>query len=293
MAKSPGSQPGESGSKPLGVTMPPWRNPGILATSRALCLKGLVGSNPTGGTRVYVSMECCTITNVDREHLAAIVASSKSYREVMLRLGKSSGSAWHQIKRLIAEFEIDISHFLGRRANSGTSHRGGPEKYTCHNVHTCTTPLRVSILRRILKESGREYKCENCGNTGIWNDRLLELEVDHIDGNTCNSTLTNLRYMCPNCHAQTTTHGFRGRQHSKETRRAISESRQRGGTRQTHHTQNVAPSGVRVRFPPLVPDPRLNRPGINRPWGEAIGFSPQFADVADLADAPRSERGEV
>ena len=30
---------------------------------------------------------------------------------------------------------------------------------------------------------------------------------------------------------------------------------------------------------------------MKRPRGEAIGISPPIADVADLADAPRSERG--
>ena len=34
-------------------------------------------------------------------------------------------------------------------------------------------------------------------------------ELDHIDGNPTNHNLTNLRLICPNCHALTKTYRFR------------------------------------------------------------------------------------
>lgn len=53
-----------------------------------------------------------------------------------------------------------------------------------------------------------EYKCQVC-NLSEWNNKPLTLEVDHTDGNNQNHELSNLRYLCPNCHSQTET--WRGR----------------------------------------------------------------------------------
>jgi predicted RNA-binding Zn-ribbon protein involved in translation (DUF1610 family) len=162
---------------------------------------------------------------MDREKLIVVVASSKSYREVVLRMGMTSGSAWHAVKREIEALQLDVTHFLGRSANSGERHRGGPEKITAQNIHTIKRGVRTTILRRVLQELDREYRCVKCGNTGEWNGKPLELEIDHIDGNSSNPDPTNLRYLCPNCHALTPTHGFKGRHHTEESRAKISQSR--------------------------------------------------------------------
>jgi 5-methylcytosine-specific restriction endonuclease McrA len=64
-------------------------------------------------------------------------------------------------------------------------------------------------LNRIIKEfSLLEYKCSECGIAN-WRDKDISLELDHIDGNAHNCKLSNLRYVCPNCHSQTKT--YKGR----------------------------------------------------------------------------------
>lgn len=64
------------------------------------------------------------------------------------------------------------------------------------------------LAKRLLKEGIKEHKCENCEITE-WNNLPVPLELDHIDGNSYNHQKDNLRFLCPNCHAQTSTH--RGR----------------------------------------------------------------------------------
>lgn len=66
-------------------------------------------------------------------------------------------------------------------------------------------------LRDLLLEIGRDYRCECCGQPPVHNGRSLTLQVDHIDGDNRNQERTNLRFLCPNCHSQTPTFGWKNR----------------------------------------------------------------------------------
>ena len=62
-------------------------------------------------------------------------------------------------------------------------------------------------MRKYLVET-REYKCDECGVGEIYNGKPLSLQVDHIDGDVKNNEHKNLRFLCPNCHTQTSTWGI-------------------------------------------------------------------------------------
>ena len=55
---------------------------------------------------------------------------------------------------------------------------------------------------RLIKEGILEEKCAICNNT-LWMGLRVPLELDHIDGVKENWSISNLRLLCPNCHAQT------------------------------------------------------------------------------------------
>ncbi len=61
-----------------------------------------------------------------------------------------------------------------------------------------------NTLRKYLKEV-KGYVCEGCGIDGMYNNKPITLQVDHIDGNSDNNFPNNLRLLCPNCHSQTET----------------------------------------------------------------------------------------
>lgn len=67
------------------------------------------------------------------------------------------------------------------------------------------------LKNRLYAENIKKNICEECG-ISEWNGKPIMCEMDHIDGNSNNHSLDNLRILCPNCHSQTETFRFkRGR----------------------------------------------------------------------------------
>ena len=83
-------------------------------------------------------------------------------------------------------------------------------KITNKEIEQGLTDRDPRILKRYLTEK-HGNNCFICGQVDSWNDKPLSLQLDHIDGNSDNNALPNLRVLCPNCHSQTETFGAKGR----------------------------------------------------------------------------------
>lgn len=72
--------------------------------------------------------------------------------------------------------------------------------------------LYSSTLRQhlIKNNSLGEYKCNKCG-IKEWNNSQITLELEHIDGDRNNNIKSNLEWLCPNCHSQTSTYKSKNR----------------------------------------------------------------------------------
>lgn len=68
----------------------------------------------------------------------------------------------------------------------------------------------TSTLKKYLRDKFGDV-CSCCGQLPVWNGKPLQLQLDHIDGNSDNNLPTNLRLLCPNCHTQTNNFGSRGK----------------------------------------------------------------------------------
>jgi hypothetical protein len=64
---------------------------------------------------------------------------------------------------------------------------------------------RASVRKRIIRDNLIAYECNECG-LSEWKGKKLSLHLDHIDGNAWNHELSNLRFLCPNCHSLTETY---------------------------------------------------------------------------------------
>jgi predicted RNA-binding Zn-ribbon protein involved in translation (DUF1610 family) len=65
--------------------------------------------------------------------------------------------------------------------------------------------VKTSLLRRVLREAGVAYMCGACRLEPLWQGQHLTLVIDHVNGDWLDNRLPNLRFLCPNCHAQTAT----------------------------------------------------------------------------------------
>ena len=66
-------------------------------------------------------------------------------------------------------------------------------------------------LKKIIEDNDLlKPECSECKTPNIWNNKKLVLELDHIDGDSFNCNFSNLRYLCPNCHSQTSSYRGRG-----------------------------------------------------------------------------------
>ena len=146
--------------------------------------------------------------------LEELCKNSYSYAEVLRKAGrKQGGGTQATLRKKIKEFGIDTSHFTGQRWQNSPNqidNHENREKYSLEEVFIKNSPVIQKVLRRYVERHNLiPYKCQNCGCDGHWQNGVIALEIDHIDGDNTNNEISNLRYLCPNCHALTDT--YRGK----------------------------------------------------------------------------------
>ena len=142
----------------------------------------------------------------DDDRLGELVRTSTSIRQVIIGLGcKPTGASYRGVKERIEILGISTSHFTGQGWMGG---RTFPERQKSVEQLIAAGAATGEIRKRLISSGRRQHRCETCERTA-WCGRPIPLELDHIDGDRDNNDLTNLRLLCPNCHAQTPT--YRGR----------------------------------------------------------------------------------
>jgi len=155
------------------------------------------------------------------EQFVELIKNSTNVSEVLFKLGYTvKGNSWgySQIRRRMSDLGLAFSDFKGKSAlKSGSEKVVDPKKLFSKNSKHQRTVLR----RYVIRENLIPYKCAICGVTE-WNGKTLSLELDHINGINNDNRLENLRFLCPNCHSQTSTYGSRNQQ-KNESEYEISE----------------------------------------------------------------------
>ena len=137
------------------------------------------------------------------------IATSRSFAQALTRLGyRPGGRIQAEFKRRVSALGLDTSHFSGQGWRLGSRNPVVPA-LSLSKILVEGRYSRTSNLKRRLLEAGlKQPQCEVCGGTR-WRDQPMPLELDHVNGRRDDDRLSNLRLLCPNCHAQTET--YRGR----------------------------------------------------------------------------------
>lgn len=148
-----------------------------------------------------------TIKSIPEDRLREIVAQSLSRSDVFRTLGmRISGSTFDTLDKCIEKFGIPVSHFK-RGCQTGN------QKIPLREIMVENSKYRSSndLKKRLIAEGILENECSECGLGDTWNKKPLVLHLDHINGKRNDNRRKNLRLLCPNCHSQTPTFGFKKR----------------------------------------------------------------------------------
>jgi len=149
------------------------------------------------------------------KQLRKAVKESKSIRQVLRGLNlKMAGGNYAQIKKYLKLYKINTEHFTGQGWNKGMQGIGKPLIKLKDILVRNSDFQSFKLKKRLFSENIKPQHCEICGWKERSKDGRLPLELDHINGESGDNRLENLRVLCPNCHSLQPTH--RGRNRKKK-----------------------------------------------------------------------------
>ena len=149
--------------------------------------------------------------DLDDAAFLQLVDEKRNRAEILSTLGlSSSGGNQKVLNDRLRSLGASASRFHPR------VHKGGRAPLNLDVLLVRGSPHnRATIKRRLILTGTFVEKCSICGQEPVWQNMRLVLVLDHINGDTTDSTLENLRLLCPNCNSQTSTFAGRNVEHAK------------------------------------------------------------------------------
>lgn len=159
------------------------------------------------------------------EALAKAVPEALSVAQVLQAIGlRPAGGNYKTVQVRIEELGLDCSHFRRQAWSKGKKIPRDAllslAEILVEGSHYQSNKLR----QRLLSEGLKKPQCESCLLT-TWNGKSIPLELEHVNGNSNDNRLENLKIFCPNCHAQTVS--YRGRNIGRASRPRTPTGRER------------------------------------------------------------------
>lgn len=143
------------------------------------------------------------------EELKESVGKSYCMSNLIENLNKTyTGTYVRIVKKYLIHYNIDTSHFDPHKKNKERILKGEVQiKYPIEYYLQYGSKIGSSHLKeRLYKENIKQRCCEKCGQGEEWRGDKISMILDHINGDSKDNRIENLRILCPNCNAALPTH---------------------------------------------------------------------------------------
>lgn len=145
-----------------------------------------------------------------KEYLENLIKSSSCVSDVLRGYNLCTGGSASRtaLNRLAEQWEVDLKFSKKNisKKHSEVARKRPVEEVLCQNSKVSQTCLRRTVRR---EETLDLTKCSICGINNVWNNKPMQLILDHINGVNNDNRVENLRMICPNCNSQLETTGSR------------------------------------------------------------------------------------
>lgn len=150
------------------------------------------------------------VYQITDEEFKELIANNYSYSDCLrkLGLGTRGGHSTDVIKKRIKELGCTTEHFKQTNSSGWIPHKLVLEDVFSQN--SCTNSSHT-VRKLVLRHNLLPYKCALCGITE-WAGKPISLQLHHENGIKTDNRLENLKFLCPNCHAQTDNYGSKNKQ---------------------------------------------------------------------------------
>ena len=147
---------------------------------------------------------------ISDENFKELVKNSTCSADILKELGYTvKGNSWGY--RIIAERMDKLNITFGKKLvlNGTKVHR--LDRLPLSKILTKDSSYnRTKLKQRLIEEGIKENKCEICA-LNHWLNKPITIQLHHLNGLNNDNRLSNLQFLCPNCHSQTANFGSRGK----------------------------------------------------------------------------------
>lgn len=139
-----------------------------------------------------------------KEQVEEVFSTALSVADAAKKLGLS-GNNYRKVHFLAMHYNLPKPVYQSSAINSAKAIKLPLEAILVNGSDYKSNHLK----KRLVKAGLMVYVCERCAldpDTSVtWEG--ISLQLDHVNGNSADNRLENLRILCPNCHTQTETYG--------------------------------------------------------------------------------------
>ena len=143
-----------------------------------------------------------TISDYD---LQLILDRNCTYSGILRELNLSESSGYYRKILSSRMAGLDCTKFEDIRRGCNIFNNNW-KKHENEDLFVENSVADPTTIRQRFKKIYPQKNCCVCKIDTMHNNKPLEFHLDHINGNKKDNRLENLRWICPNCHSQTSTY---------------------------------------------------------------------------------------